>query len=348
MEHVDELIAGHALRALSSEDEERVVVHLAECERCRRRLRETEAVAASLAYGVPQVAPPPELRSRVLAIAEPVVAAPAAAPAAEPAARPAPARPRRQWWPRFAAVAVRPWRSPSWACWRGTSRSKRREREPRQPGERGGGDAAGRRQRRRPDRRQRDAVREPAAGPGGKTYEAWVIRGSVAPGGCLPGRRDGRASPDAGREARGQDRRHDRAVRRLRRSPPRRRSRQVRTSSARGTRASPPSRRRRRPAVRCGRRPATERLELDDLGVAAGAGGARASTGGAPPRAGPSARAARRPDRGRACRGRRRARRTGSRPDRAPPRRDSAGRRGRAARTGGGACSPLRAGGRHA
>ena len=53
MEHVDELIAGHALRALSSEDEERVVVHLAECDQCRRQLRETEAVAASLAYGVP-------------------------------------------------------------------------------------------------------------------------------------------------------------------------------------------------------------------------------------------------------------------------------------------------------
>jgi len=103
VEHVDELIAGHALRALSSEDEERVVVHLAECERCRMRLRETEAVAASLAYGVPQVAPPPELRGRVLAIAEPVVAAPAVA---EAPAVPARTRPRRSWWPRFAAVAV--------------------------------------------------------------------------------------------------------------------------------------------------------------------------------------------------------------------------------------------------
>ena len=81
-------------------------MHLAECERCRRRLRETEAVAASLAYGVPQVAPPPELRSRVLAIAEPVVAAPAAAARSRAACRPAPARPRRVWWPRFAAIAV--------------------------------------------------------------------------------------------------------------------------------------------------------------------------------------------------------------------------------------------------
>jgi len=107
VEHVDELIAGHALRALSSEDEERVVVHLAECERCRRRLRETEAVAASLAYSVPQVAPPPELRSRVLAIAEPVVSAPVAeAPVAEAPSRPARPRTRRGWWPRFSLVAV--------------------------------------------------------------------------------------------------------------------------------------------------------------------------------------------------------------------------------------------------
>jgi hypothetical protein len=103
VEHVDELIAGHALRALSSEDEERVVVHLAECDQCRRKLRETEAVAASLAYGVPQVAPPPELRRRVLAISEPVVAAPAAAASS---ARPQRTPARRGWWPRFAAVAV--------------------------------------------------------------------------------------------------------------------------------------------------------------------------------------------------------------------------------------------------
>jgi anti-sigma-K factor RskA len=189
VEHVDELIAGHALRALSSEDEERVVVHLAECDRCRRRLRETEAVAASLAYGVPQVAPPPELRSRVLAIAEPVVAAPAAAPAAEPAARPAPARPRRQWWPRFAAVAV-----PAMAlalvgmlAWNVSLRN----------------DVNGSRD----DLANGAAVAVPGVGnvvaqtdgnatlfahlrpaPADKTYEAWIIRGSVAlPAGVFKG-----------------------------------------------------------------------------------------------------------------------------------------------------------------
>ena len=102
MEHVDELIAGQALYALPPEDEERVALHVAECDSCRRQLREAEALAASLAYAVPAAAPPPDLRDRVLASVEPVVeAAPAAAPA------PARAQPaRRSRWPRVAAVAV--------------------------------------------------------------------------------------------------------------------------------------------------------------------------------------------------------------------------------------------------
>jgi anti-sigma-K factor RskA len=190
VEHVDELIAGHALRALSSEDEERVVVHLAECEQCRRRLRETEAVAASLAYGVPQVAPPPELRSRVLAIAEPVVAA-SAAEAAEPEApaRPARVRTKRQWWPRFSLVAV-----PAMALalaallvWNVSLRNDLNSS--------------------RDNLAKGAAVALPGVGnvvaqtdgnatlfahlspaPAGKTYEAWVIRGSVAlPAGVFQG-----------------------------------------------------------------------------------------------------------------------------------------------------------------
>ena len=101
MEHVDELIAGQALHGLSPADEERVTVHVAECERCRRRLREAEAVAASLAYAAPAVDPPPQLRDRILASVEPVAAVPALPPAAAPARRP-----RIAWWPRVSAVAV--------------------------------------------------------------------------------------------------------------------------------------------------------------------------------------------------------------------------------------------------
>jgi anti-sigma-K factor RskA len=105
VEHVDELIAGQALYALSPDDEERVALHVAECDRCRRQLREAEALAGSLAYGVPAAEPPPDLRDRVLASVEPVVAA---APARTAAARPQPTRRTRSWswWPRVAAVAV--------------------------------------------------------------------------------------------------------------------------------------------------------------------------------------------------------------------------------------------------
>jgi hypothetical protein len=190
VEHVDELIAGHALRALSSEDEERVVVHLAECERCRRRLRETEAVAASLAYGVPQVAPPPELRGRVLAIAEPVVAGPAAeAPVAERPAAPARQGTRRGWWPRVSLVAV-PAMAAALAAMLAWNVSLRNDLSTN-----------------RSDLANGAAVTLPGVGnvvaqtdgnatlfahlraaPAGKTYEAWVIRGSVAlPAGVFKG-----------------------------------------------------------------------------------------------------------------------------------------------------------------
>jgi anti-sigma-K factor RskA len=190
VEHVDELIAGHALRALSSEDEERVVVHLAECERCRRKLRETESVAATLAYSVPQIAPPPDLRSRVLAIAEPVVAAPAAeAPAAVAPVAVGPGRPRRGWWPRFSLVAV-----PAMAvalvalvAWNVSLRNDlSTNRTDLASGAavtlRGVGNVVA-----QPDGNATlFAHLRPA--PAGKTYEAWVIRGSVAlPAGVFQG-----------------------------------------------------------------------------------------------------------------------------------------------------------------
>jgi anti-sigma-K factor RskA len=115
VEHVDELIAAHALHALDPGDRERVEAHVAECARCRRELREYESVAAALAYAVPAAAPPPGLRERVLAAAGAPAAPPEATPAAatapavptEPAPAPAPRERRRWWWwPRFSAVAV--------------------------------------------------------------------------------------------------------------------------------------------------------------------------------------------------------------------------------------------------
>jgi Anti-sigma-K factor rskA/Putative zinc-finger len=100
VEHVDELIPAHALRALDPDDESAVAAHLAICERCRLQLRDFEGVAAALAYASPAIAPPPELRDRVLGAIEPVVAP-------QPAAvSPTPARERWSWWPRVSLVAV--------------------------------------------------------------------------------------------------------------------------------------------------------------------------------------------------------------------------------------------------
>jgi len=96
MEHVDELIAARALRALDPEEERLVDEHLAGCERCRVELRQMEAVASALAYSAPPAAPPPELRGRILGSIEPVVPSPSAAPG----------RSRFAWWPRFAAAAM--------------------------------------------------------------------------------------------------------------------------------------------------------------------------------------------------------------------------------------------------
>jgi anti-sigma-K factor RskA len=186
VEHVDELIAGQALHALSTDDEELVVLHVAECDRCRRQLREAEAVAASLAYLVPASTPPPDLRSRVLAPVEPVVEAPpVAAPVAEPRRRTA----RAAWWPRFAAVAVPVMAAAvvGLVAWNVSLRNQVSSLEgPLQRGQVAPLPGVG-------------SVLTKAGGkvtlfasirhaPAGKTYEAWVIHGQAAvPAGLFQG-----------------------------------------------------------------------------------------------------------------------------------------------------------------
>jgi hypothetical protein len=100
VEHLDELIAGHALHALEDDDARRVADHLAGCERCRARLRDMEAVAGALAYAAPPAVPPPALRDSLLAAID-------GDAVAAPAPRRSPAREWRWWWwPRIAAVAT--------------------------------------------------------------------------------------------------------------------------------------------------------------------------------------------------------------------------------------------------
>jgi anti-sigma-K factor RskA len=191
VEHVDELIAGQALYALSAEDSERVALHVAECERCRVQLREAEALAASLAYAVAPAAPPPDLRARLLAAVEPVVAAP---PPDEPvpAATAAPRRDRPSRagrWPRFstfaapvlaaAVIGLLVWN----VSLRGDLNSLTRNLQHAQAVPLGSvgtvvtGPGGG-----------TTIYAKMAQAPAGKTYEAWVIQGKVAvPAGLFQG-----------------------------------------------------------------------------------------------------------------------------------------------------------------
>ena len=66
-ERVDELIAGHALRALSPEDERELEEHLRRSPEAREQLATLEETAAALAFAVESPAPPASLRERILA-----------------------------------------------------------------------------------------------------------------------------------------------------------------------------------------------------------------------------------------------------------------------------------------
>jgi anti-sigma-K factor RskA len=61
----DELAAGWALHALDPGDEARFREHLETCLVCRRTIDDLTAAASELAYAVPQVDPPPQLRARI-------------------------------------------------------------------------------------------------------------------------------------------------------------------------------------------------------------------------------------------------------------------------------------------
>jgi len=126
-EHRDDAGAW-VLGALPDDERERFAAHLPGCEICTREVAELQMVADTLPLAAAQVAPPPELKERIMSVvrAEAAVmqaagpgadvvpdAEPPAAPA-RPDAPPAPAvrreRPpkeRRPWW-RLPSLALRP------------------------------------------------------------------------------------------------------------------------------------------------------------------------------------------------------------------------------------------------
>jgi anti-sigma factor RsiW len=63
---IHELTAAYALDALDEREEREYEAHLARCPRCREELASFSETATSLAYGVESPAPPPDLRDRIL------------------------------------------------------------------------------------------------------------------------------------------------------------------------------------------------------------------------------------------------------------------------------------------
>ena len=164
------LVAPFALHALDVDEERRFEEHLALCERCREELAGLRDAAASLAYGAAGPAPPPELRERILEQAR------AERPNVVPIAR------RRRNWtaPLAASAAIAAGVAIALGVWGSTrSTSDPFAKVLSEPGARvvsmgdsgtvavaPNGDAA-------------LALTVPRA-PSGKTYEAWVIRGTNA------------------------------------------------------------------------------------------------------------------------------------------------------------------------
>ncbi len=86
----DALAVGWALSALDPEDEERFAEHLPGCAQCTATVRESLYTVADLAYALPDEAPPPSLKSRLMAAVAAEPRTPGAAPEPEAPAEPEP------------------------------------------------------------------------------------------------------------------------------------------------------------------------------------------------------------------------------------------------------------------
>ena len=95
-EHRDDA-AAWVLGALPEDEERRFAAHLETCDVCRAEVAELQTVADTLPLAAPQVAPPPELKQRIMsAVRAEAAVLEAAGPQADvapsaPVAAPAPA-----------------------------------------------------------------------------------------------------------------------------------------------------------------------------------------------------------------------------------------------------------------
>jgi hypothetical protein len=90
----DALAVGWALSALDPEDEERFAEHLPGCARCTATVRESLYTVADLAYALPDEAPPPSLKSRLMTAVAAEPRTPGTAPEHEV---PVVAEPEEEW-----------------------------------------------------------------------------------------------------------------------------------------------------------------------------------------------------------------------------------------------------------
>jgi anti-sigma-K factor RskA len=91
-------IASYVLGALPDDENEAFEAHLETCEECRREVADLQVAADALPLAAVQLAPPPELKDRIMTVvrSESELLQAAEAPARE--AAPRPRETRRRWW----------------------------------------------------------------------------------------------------------------------------------------------------------------------------------------------------------------------------------------------------------
>lgn len=89
----------YLLRALAADERARYADHLRTCRECRHEVEQLQIVVDTLPIAAPQLAPPPELRDRIMRVVDSEAELlRAAGPEADRVAPPAETRPRRRWW----------------------------------------------------------------------------------------------------------------------------------------------------------------------------------------------------------------------------------------------------------
>lgn len=92
-----ESLAAYVLGALPEPESAQVEMHLASCQECQAEFRSLQSTADAIPASVPQIDPPPALKSRVMSIVE--GEAELLRAAGQGADRPEPRRRRPGWWP---------------------------------------------------------------------------------------------------------------------------------------------------------------------------------------------------------------------------------------------------------